>query len=423
MRLRRWSALLVLVFLVAFVVRGYGLGFPLYHWDENTDFGNAFYASFHHLAMPAYNHGSFFIYVMMLVWDVYLALNGIQWSTPNVLLAFLREPMPLVIWARGLGVLAGTGTVVAIYFLGRRLYGRVVGLLAAFFLALMFLHVSESHYARSHVLAVFFIVLALYFCARILDEGSTRDYVGAGVSLGLATAAQYSAILTLVALIVAHAARVWRQWRNWRLHRSLLFGLDSSALAFFVVTPYALLDFQNFVGEMKWWLSHELSRTWVSPEGQPVLFFYLREHLGNGMGLALLGVALTGVIYALFRHRWQDGLWLTFIIPLFIADVDHCVSPKRNRASHLVGRNRHRLGLPDMGCNMSPRTHVRAGFEHCADLGAVSALIGLRSHSGAVAVAGVCMGVEWAAELDRTEFADAGVESAHRFLGDCDVVP
>jgi uncharacterized membrane protein YfhO len=34
---------------------------------------------------------------------------------------------------------------------------------------------------------------------------------------------------------------------------------------------------------MKGFLTYTVSRTWVSPEGQPVWLFYLTEHLRNGL--------------------------------------------------------------------------------------------------------------------------------------------
>jgi len=313
--MRRVALLVILI--LAFAVRAYGVDFPRYHWDENTNMDGVLYASYHRLALPTYVHGSFFQYSVLALWSVYLWVSGVAPTTQNLLLAFFRDTQVLVL-ARLFLVAVGTMTVAVTYLLGKRLYNTTTGLLAAFFLALTCLHTFESHYARGHVLAAFLVTLAVYFCARILHTGRARDYVLAGVSIGLATAAQYSALLALAPLIVAHAWRA-RTWRARLWHRSLWLGLDSAGIAFFLVTPYALLNFPFFAGEMKWFLTQVVSHTWVDAEGQPVWLFYLTEHLRNGMGLGLEIVALLGIVYALARHRPADWVLLAFPLLLFLS--------------------------------------------------------------------------------------------------------
>jgi uncharacterized membrane protein len=203
--MKRSIGLLALILVLAFAVRAYGLNFPRFHWDENIAFGNTLYASYAQLREPEYEHGSLLPYLFLALWYGYLMLRGIAPAAQNLTPAFFGDPAPFVVLARGLLVLAGTGTVLAVYALGKQMYNRATGLLAAFFLAFTFLHVSESHYARGHILATFFVTLAVFFASRNLSEGRSRDYALAGICVGLGTAAQYSAILALLPLIVAHA--------------------------------------------------------------------------------------------------------------------------------------------------------------------------------------------------------------------------
>jgi 4-amino-4-deoxy-L-arabinose transferase-like glycosyltransferase len=79
---------------------------------------------------------------------------------PNIL-ALLYWPLSLIgdgvethmhyIIARTLTALFGIGTVYFTYIIGKQLVGTFVGLLAAFFLALLPLHVKYSHYAHLDV--------------------------------------------------------------------------------------------------------------------------------------------------------------------------------------------------------------------------------------------------------------------------------
>ncbi|NOZ00102.1 MAG: phospholipid carrier-dependent glycosyltransferase [Chloroflexi bacterium] len=322
--LRREYILLALVVLLAFAGRAYGLNFPAYHWDEKIGFDNIFYASHNQLALMIYDHGSFLQYLILGSWYIYLMFTGAPLTTQGLLTSFFGDAAPFVLLARGLLVLAGTGTVVVVYALGRRAYSKKVGLLAAFLLALTFLHVAHSHYARGHILAAFFVTLAVYFCMDILQTGRRRSYVLAGLSIGLATGAQYSALLAVLPLLVAHVLRERARrpdagWLAWSLDRSLLIAINVAALAFFAVTPYVLLDFPYFSGQVKGFLTQVVTKAHVSPEGQPVLMFYLTEHLRNGMGLGLEIVSLVGVVYALARRTSQDWVWLAFPTVLFFA--------------------------------------------------------------------------------------------------------
>ncbi len=320
--MKRSIFILGLILVSACAVRAYGLNFPRFHWDENIAFDNTLYASYAQLREPTYVHGSLLSYLFLVLWYAYLLLHGVAPTAQNLMMAFFRDSVPFVVVARSLLVLAGTGTVLGVYLLGKQMYNRSTGLLAAFFLAFIFLHVSESHYARGHILATFFVTLAVFFASRILGEGRGRDYALAGVCVGLATAAQYSAILAIIPLIVAHGLWAWKNrqaksLRAWMFDRSMLLGLDCAAAAFFIATPYALLDFSFFAGEMKWFLTSVVSRTWVSSEGQPVWLFYLTEHLRNGMGSGLELVALVGIIYAVVKRTPWDWIILAFPLPLF----------------------------------------------------------------------------------------------------------
>ena len=318
----------VLVFLgiilaCALVVRVWGIDFPRYHWDEGTNFDSVFYASYNNLALPTYVHGTFFQYGLLGIWYTFLLVQGLVPDTVILLDTYFHNPIPFLVLARLWVAIMSTANVLVVYVLGKRLYGTAVGLLSALFLAFEFLHVSESHYARGHVVATFFATLAVYFSARILSDARMRNYVLAGICIGLGTAMQYSVLLTVIPLVVAHWAKLHAErrhapWREWVLNRSLLMGLDTAAVAFFIVTPYALINFPFYAGEMKWFLTQAVSHTWVSAEGQPVFLFYLTEHLKNGIGLGLEMIALVGVIYAMLRREPRDWVLLAFPIPLFI---------------------------------------------------------------------------------------------------------
>jgi mannosyltransferase len=68
---------------------------------------------------------------------------------------------------RSLAALFGVGTVVALYFLGRVLWGPLAGLTAALFLALSQFNVQYSHNARMYTLMTFLTAASYYFFIRL----------------------------------------------------------------------------------------------------------------------------------------------------------------------------------------------------------------------------------------------------------------
>ena len=73
---------------------------------------------------------------------------------------------------RSLAALFGVGTVVALYLLGRVLWGPIAGLTAALFLALSQFNVQYSHNARMYTLMTFLTAASYYFFIRLRIDPS-----------------------------------------------------------------------------------------------------------------------------------------------------------------------------------------------------------------------------------------------------------
>ena len=130
--------------------------------------------------------------------DVYDVLNGqrpiffprntgremVQFYLTAALIRFT----PLTIGHLALKVgtaLFGIVTVPLTYLLGRELYGRRVGLLAAFFLAVSHWHVAITRVGLRFPFTAAFAVPALYFLLRALKQNGRNDWLAAGLILGI----------------------------------------------------------------------------------------------------------------------------------------------------------------------------------------------------------------------------------------------
>jgi len=97
----------------------------------------------------------------------------------------------------------GTLSIPAIYALGRAWWSRRVGLLAAAFLATYPAHIHFSRMSLHNIVDPFFVMLALTFLARgIQNPLSRRDWVMAGIMAGIAQYFYHGSRLAIVLVVV-----------------------------------------------------------------------------------------------------------------------------------------------------------------------------------------------------------------------------
>jgi hypothetical protein len=132
----------------------------------------------------------------------------------------------LVLLSRFLSVVAGAGTLIAIYFCGSRAFGRRAGILAAAMMAVVTPFVFYSKTANVEVPYVFWFALSLVFYVRWLRSLAPGDAVLIGLAATLAVCTKdqaYGLYLTMpFVMIVALWRRNLAQRRSRPLARAVL---------------------------------------------------------------------------------------------------------------------------------------------------------------------------------------------------------
>ena len=149
--------------------------------------------------------------------------------------------------------LAGTVTVLVVYYIGKRCVDAATGLAAAALLAVALLHVRDSHFAMTDVLMTLLATASLAVLLRAMDEAlgpasiasvSARGFAAAGLLAGLATSTKYNAAAVAAAmaavqllLLIHFKARPWslRAWRPAAAYAAAMVA------GFVIATPYAEL--------------------------------------------------------------------------------------------------------------------------------------------------------------------------------------
>jgi 4-amino-4-deoxy-L-arabinose transferase-like glycosyltransferase len=134
---------------------------------------------------------------------------------------------------RTVTAVAGVLTVGFVYLLGRELFDHRVGVLSAFFLAVMRWHLNFSRFGMHGIFAPLFMVATFYFLVRGLKGKGAWNFVAAGVMAGVGLQGYYSFNLVpfVVGLYVLHHL-LFERALPWR---PLALGLGAFALATLIV--------------------------------------------------------------------------------------------------------------------------------------------------------------------------------------------
>jgi hypothetical protein len=226
---------------------------------------------------------------------------------------FELHPQDVYTLARVAAAALGTIALWLLYLTGARLFSRAVGLLAAAIEAVAFLPVFYAHLALNDAPTLAPATLSLLGSAGVLRKGRVRDYLLAGLGLGLACATKYTAGIVLVPLLAAFAFR-----SGGRSLVGILLAGASAVAAFLIANPYALLDYHSFHSELvhQSTLSSESQGKLGAPKDGG-LAYYLWA-LTWGLGWAPSLAALAGAV-TIWRHERRVGWMLVPAALLFLA--------------------------------------------------------------------------------------------------------
>lgn len=315
------------LFVFALLIRLWGVwhGLPyIYSVDEpalvHSVLGLRFDLNPHHFDWPHFHFYLSFLafglfYKARIAWQVWgwkpamEAAFPILWNDGAIFYLLLRL----------LSVLMGALTVIPVFLASREILGtKKRALLATFIFAVTPFLVENSKYALIDVPATFWAAWSLFFAVRAFKYPSLKTYLAAGFLGGLAASTKYNAVLILLVLVLIHLARLPLRtiaWsiKNHRFSKKLvsLAALDwwklvlagfTSIIAFFLGTPYALLDWKDFVRSdtstgALWQLTRGGTRFELAVFGR--LFNSLFSTIPTGFGYAALFVSLIGLVVAL----------------------------------------------------------------------------------------------------------------------------
>ena len=229
---------------------------------------------------------------------------------------------------RALSTMADVGTVIMVYVLGRRIYGRLygpwVGLLGAALVAFAVIHVQNSHFFRPETFSAFWVLAVFWAILQVMERRRLRDSLLLGVFTGLAFAPKVSIAPILLPLALCYCFRLV-DLGNGRLtgaprqvvEQTFLHALAGGAVAFTVFSWLRLMACSFFPTS---WRSRQPRPTWrnnaglwpftIQYVGTPAFLYQFKQTAVWGLGLPLGLVAWASIIFTAIlacRDRLPGG--------------------------------------------------------------------------------------------------------------------
>jgi 4-amino-4-deoxy-L-arabinose transferase-like glycosyltransferase len=233
-----------------------------------------------------FDYPSLYMYVQALVAVFRFMFGAMQGLWSGLAQA---QTADFYVWGRAVTATLGTATVWIVYRSAMR-WGARTALLAAVMIAVMPLHVRESHYALTDVPATFFVMLTFLLSLRARERSTAWSFALAGAAAGLAGATKYNGVLAvlmpILACVMTPAARPSRPV-------AMLWIVVGLLTAFLLAAPYTLIDLPTFLNQFA-----RLSSEYRAPPAtvEPIWLIYLKHLrnalLGPGSALVIAGVAL-----------------------------------------------------------------------------------------------------------------------------------
>lgn len=251
-------------------------------------------------------------------------LGALTWPIKKLLEPSGYDWLFVYMTGRLLSVTLGTATVLLVFLLARRYYGRPHAIVAASALAFSMFHVTNSAWATTDVTTSFLLSLFLLLLVSTIERQSLWLSVFTGVTLGMLVGSKYTgafAVIPLFVLVFTHETT--QQQSRPLMARVIRFSTNkiiwivgcSSLLIFILSTPGILLHPEAFLSSI------ESERTRMAQSKLPIYELSVWSNnfaiLVRTMGLPLALFSCLGLCISCFsRKRFEIALASLVIVYL-----------------------------------------------------------------------------------------------------------
>lgn len=307
--------LIIIVFIGGFF-RFYNLNWDQGHFFHPDERNIAMAVSrihfFDQLNPEFFAYGSFPIYLYRAIGDTLVIVT----KNPN----WTTEWSYINLIGRGVSALFSTLTIFLVFLLGKKIWNERVGLISAFLTAFTVSLIQTAHFGVTESMLTFWLILLTLLSFKISEAPTIKNYLKAGIILGLAVSTKISALAFLIIPLTTHLLYHFKYLKR---HFQFLFSIFIALLTFTIFSPYVFLDFQKFLQSINYETGVALGRLKVVYTLQfektfPYLF-QLKNLIWQAGPVAILGfIAFLFLIFLAIKKRDKHLLiFLSFPILYF----------------------------------------------------------------------------------------------------------
>jgi mannosyltransferase len=213
--------------------------------------------------------------------------------------------------ARIISVIAGTFSILAVYWLGKELLNKSLGLIAAILTCVNFYNLAYSQEARCYIFAFLFAALSFLYFIRLIKNPVRKNALVYGLLTLALLYSHYYSLFTVAAQAVLGLLFIFREQGQARAKLFRLFAVSAVIIA----AGYApWLSFLKAIAGIK--------SFWIGTTDHSFLQNYFSEYFGNAELLkpVLVALLLAYVISIAIRNRneflslQQDRLTFSFLV-------------------------------------------------------------------------------------------------------------
>ena len=266
-------------------------------------------------------HPPFFAYVLFLFYGFFFIMGKILFffkSVSDFELLYFRDPAVFYVIARFIVLFLFGAGVYLLFKIAKGLLDKRTALLACIFMVFSPVFIISSHYASSDIPMFFVSLCSFYFIYRVLYYGETRDYFWAAILVGLAAATKYNAVTLVVPLVAAHLLRTDKKRLIKRIFdKKLALVFLVIILGFILGCPFSVLDYKGFLAQVFRQVGRMASKTYHFASwraDKPGWAYILTNAWPFGLSWPITILSILSIFYALYRHKREDILLLSFIL-------------------------------------------------------------------------------------------------------------
>ncbi|MEC7881209.1 MAG: glycosyltransferase family 39 protein, partial [Chloroflexota bacterium] len=220
--------------IIGFLLRFYGINWDnglLFHPDERQLLMISSQMNLNNLDPGWYNYGTFPLYLLE-----FFSLNS-EWNIYE-----LRFP------GRILSSIFDSSTIIISGLIGRKLYSNITGILASFFYSICVLAIQTSHFFVVDTFLTFFTTLIIFYCIKLNEKLTVKRTVIVGILFGISLTIKISSALILGIILIVIIFNInSSKGRLNDLLKYYILVLFSSFLTFFILNPFSLINYSDFL--------------------------------------------------------------------------------------------------------------------------------------------------------------------------------